>query len=196
MQTGDIVVSSDLAGSLPAGVPLVQTSEVDVRPSLPLRLISLDGRSAYSFGSRGLLPFELSTAIIDRIRAEMAVAPVLSYIDPHDPQAAPQLLSGVSADGWTDQQATVILKVPAKATTLSASFFVYSSSPARHASLSANGRVIVEKDLPAADERYIISGPAPLDSQAVAVTFSVDKVFSVPGDQRRLGVILTGIGFK
>jgi hypothetical protein len=31
---------------------------------------------------------------------------------------------------------------------------------------------------------------------SLAVTFAVDKTFSVPGDARHLGVDLTGIGFK
>ncbi len=181
-------------------MPLAALSEIEIRPGLPLRTISLEGRSAYSFGSRGLLPFELSTAPIDRVKAEIAVAPVLSYLIPEDPKAASQILSGLSIDGWTAQQATVILKVPPDATTLSASFWVTPTAPARHASLSANGRVIVEQDLPKADNTYTISGPAPvgasLGAGSVAVTFAVDKTFLFPGDARPLGVNLTGIGFK
>jgi hypothetical protein len=199
VQAGDIVVSSALAGGVPVGMPLAALSEIEIRPRLPLRTISLEGRSAYSFGSRGLLPFEISTAPIDRVKAEIAVAPVLSYLIPEDPKAASQILSGLSTDGWTEQQATVILKVPPDAKTLSASFWVHPTAAARHASLSANGRVIVEQDLPRADATYTISGPAPLGSLgagSLAVTFAVDKTFSVPGDARALGVDLTGIGFK
>lgn len=196
VQPGDIVVSSTLAGGVPPGVPLAALSSTEIRPALPLRLISLEGRSAYSFGSRGLLPFELSTAPIDHVKAEIAVAPELSYIIPQDPKAASQILSGLSTDGWTEQQATVILKVPANAATLSASFWLHPSAPARHVILSANGHVIAEQDLPRADSTYTISGPAPLGLASVAVTFAVDKTFSVPGDARHLGVDLTGIGFK
>ncbi len=196
VEPGDIVVSSALAGGVPAGVPLAALSNTEIRPALPLRLISLEGRSAYSFGSRGLLPFELSTVPIDDVRAEIAVAPELSYIVPEDPKAAAQILSGLSTDGWTEQQATVILKVPPGATTLSASFWLHPSAPARHVSLSVNGSVIVEKDLPRADSTYTISGLAPVGTASVAVTFAVDKTFSVPGDARHLGVDLTGIGFK
>ncbi len=196
VQAGDIVVSSALAGGVPAGVALAALSETEIRPWLPLRLISLEGRSAYSFGSQGLLPFEFSRAPIDRVKTEIAVAPELSYVIPQDPKAVGQILSGLSADGWTEQQATVILKVPPDATTLSAEFWVYPTSPARHVSLSANGHVIVEKDLPKANETYTISGPAPVDSASVAATFSVDQTFLVPGDARQLGVHLNGIGFK
>ena len=82
VQPGDIVVSSALAGGVPAGIPLATLSEVEIRPALPLRLISLEGRSAYSFGSRGLLPFEFAAAPIDRLKEEIAVAPELSYSSP------------------------------------------------------------------------------------------------------------------
>jgi hypothetical protein len=181
---------------VPAGIALAALSETEIRPTLPLRVISLEGRSAYSFGSRGLLPFEFSAAPIDHVKAEIAVAPELSYVIPQDPKAAGQILSGLSVDGWTEHEATVILKVPPDATTLSASFWVHPTAPARHVSLSANGKLVVEKDLPEADHTYTISGPAPEGVASVAVTFAVDKTFSVPGDARHLGVDLTGIGFK
>ena len=193
---GDIVVTSDLTGGLPAGIPLTPISQVEIRPRIPLRITSLDGRSAYSFGSTGLLPFEISSGPIDRVRAELAVEPQLTFIDPHDPRAASQFVSGLSPDGWTDKEATVLLKVPPSATTLSASFFVPPSAPARHVSLSANGRVLAEETLPAPDRIYSIQAPAPSGWSSIAVTLSVDKTYSVPPDARNLGVLLTGIGFK
>ena len=125
VQPGDIVVTSDLSNPLSAGVPLTPLYQIEIRPRTPLRLISLDGRSAYSFGSRGLLPFEISRTPIDHVHADIAIEPELSYLDPqHDPKAAAQFLSGISADGWTAQQATVLLKVPAGAATLSASVYI------------------------------------------------------------------------
>ncbi len=196
VEPGDILVSSTLAGGVPAGTPLAPLSETEIQPGLPLRLISLEGRSAYSFGSRGLLPFELSNTPIDRVKAEIAVMPELSYLIPQDPKAASQILSGLSADGWTEQQATVILKVPPGATTLTASFWVHPTAPARHVTMSANGRVILEIDIPKPDQTYNIYGTVPDGLTSVAVTFAVDKTFSVPGDARHLGVDLTGIGFK
>lgn len=194
---GDIVVTSELAGPLSAGVPLTPLAQIEIRPRLPLRLISLDGRSAYSFGSRGLLPFEISTSPIDRVRAEIASEPELSAFNPRDPRAASQFISGISSDGWTEKDATVLLKIPPDATTLAVSFFVFPTSPARRVSLSANGRVLAEEDLPRADATYTISAPAPVGSSgSIALTLSVDKTFSVPGDARNLGVDVTEIGFK
>ncbi len=196
VQPGDIVVTSDLSNPLPAGAPLTPFYEIEIRPWLPLRLISLDGRSAYSFGSHGLLPFEISTAPIDRVRAEIAAAPELSYLDPHDPKAAVQFLSGISADGWTAKDATVLLKVPAHPGRLSATIYVLASSLARHISLSADGRILAQGELPKGDTIYSISAPPPPAEGSLAVTLSVDKTFSVPGDARNLGVVLTGIGFQ
>jgi len=196
VQPGDIVVTSDLSNPLSAGVPLTPLYQIEIRPRTPLRLISLDGRSAYSFGSRGLLPFEISRAPIDHVHADVAIEPELSYLDPqHDPKAAAQFLSGISADGWTAQQATVLLKVPAGAATLSASVYIDPKAPARHLRLSAGGRTLAEQDIPGPG-LYTISAPAPLGSASLAVTLSVDKTFSVPTDKRNLGVIVTGIGFR
>jgi hypothetical protein len=195
VQPGDIVVTSDLSNPLPAGVPLTPFYQIEIRPRTPLRLISLDGRSAYSFGSRGLLPFEISSATIDRVHADIATAPELSYLDPHDPRAAVQFLSGISADGWTAKQATVLLKVPDGATRIEASIYVPDSAPARHAILSANGSILAEGGLPKPG-LYSIYAPAPPASASLAVTLTVDKTFSAPGDARDLGVVVTGIGFR
>jgi hypothetical protein len=196
VQPGDIVVTSDLSNPLPAGVPLTPFYQIEIRPRLPLRLISLDGRSGYSFGSHGLLPFEISSAPIDRVHADIAIEPELSYLDPQDPKAAAQFISGISADGWTAKDATVLLKVPANATRLTASVYMLASAAARHISLSANGRVLAQGNLPAADVVFSISAPAPQGSSSLAVTLSVDKTFSVPGDARDLGVKVIGIGFR
>jgi hypothetical protein len=196
VQPGDIVVTSELSNPLPAGVPLTPFYQIEIRPRLPLRLISLDGRSAYSFGSHGLLPFEISTAPIDRVRAGIAIAPELSYIDPRDPKAAAQFVSGISADGWTANQATVLLKVPDNAATLSASFYVPAAAPGRHVELSANGRLLGREDLPPGDVLSTITAPAPRGASSLAVTLTVDKTFSVPTDARDLGVKVTGIGFR
>ena len=44
----------------------------------------------------------------------------------------------------------------------------------------------------------IVAGGASATAQPAqtTVTITVDKTFSVPGDQRRLGVIVNGIGFR
>ena len=138
------MVTSDLSNPLPAGVPLSPFYQIEIQPRLPLRLISLDGRSAYSFGSHGLLPFEVSTALIDRVHADIAVEPELSYLDLNDPKSSAQFISSISAGSWTSLEATVLLKVPPGASRISASFYKPASAAARPRSLSVNGRVLAQ----------------------------------------------------
>jgi hypothetical protein len=198
IQPGDLVVTSDLANPLPVGMPMAPLSQAEIRPAIPLRLISLNGRSAYSASSRGLLPFEISTGPIDAILAEIAIAPTLSYLDPHDPQAKSQIVSGWFPDddhSWMTGEATVLLKVPAGARSLEVAFYVPDTAPARHVRLAVNGQTAAEKDLPGPGLNTL-TAPARAGAGSVSVTVSVDKTFSAPPDERSLGMIVTGIGFK
>jgi hypothetical protein len=198
IQPGDLVVTSALANPLPVGMPMAPLAQAEIRPAIPLRLISLNGRSAYSAVSRGLFPFDVATGPIDVIRAEIAIAPTLSYLDPHDPQAKSQIVSGWFPDGdqsWITGEATVLLKIPAGAKSLEVAFYVPDSAPARHVRLAVNGRAVAEKDLPGPGLNTL-SAPAPSGLGSVVVTVSVDKTFSVPPDVRSLGMIVTGIGFR
>ncbi len=197
IRAGDMVVTSEMGAAARPNYSLAPFSQTEIRPRIPLRLYSLDGRSAYSVVSHGLLPFEFSTAPIDRVRAQIAIEPELSYLDPKDPRAAPQLLSGISNDGWTEQQATVLLKEPPGAKRISVSFYLPFDAPARHVALSANGRALVERDLPKPDAIYNLSAPAPTGASSIAVTITVDKTYKAPApDERNLGVLVTGIGFE
>ncbi len=198
IQPGDLVVTSALANPLPVGMPTAPLAQAEIRPAIPLRLISLNGRSAYSAVSRGLLPFDVATGPIDVIRAEIAIAPTLSYLNPHDPQAKSQIVSGWFPDGdqsWMTGEATVLLKVPAGAKSLEVAFYVPDSAPARHVRMAVNGRTVSEKDLPGPGPNTL-TVPAPAGVGSVSVTVSVDKTFSAPPDERSLGMIVTGIGFR
>jgi hypothetical protein len=167
-----------------------------IRPKIPLRLVSLSGRSAYSSASQGLLPFEISLGPIDYVYVETVIEPKLSYLDPKDPNAASQFIRGLSADGWTAQEASVVLKVPAAPTTLEAAIWRSPASQATHVRLLVNGEARAERDLPAPGP-YTISIPAPpTTSESITVSLSVDKVFSAAGDERQLGVVITGIGYR
>src|SRR5262249_37752607 len=92
VRPGDIVVTSELfhfAGSVGGLAPVVQQ---EIRVDLPLRLIALHTRSAYSVVDRGFLPFDISTGPIDRVRAEMVVErePKLEYLPMNAPEAEQQ----------------------------------------------------------------------------------------------------------
>jgi len=197
LQPGEMVVSSDLALPLKTNALLSPIAQEEIRPTIPLRLISLDGRSAYSQGSRGLLPFEVSSGPIDRIRAEMVVErkPQLTSIDPADPQAAPQIVRGIYApDRWMADQATVVLKRPEHKTPLRVAIFIPPQAPARHLKMLVDGQLAAEESFgnPGA---YTIAVPGPDGTGDVTVTLMVDKTFFAPGDQRKLGVVVTRVGF-
>jgi hypothetical protein len=195
VQPGDLIVSNKLSNPPPPPAPTALLTQSEIRPSIPLRLISLDGRSAYSSGSQGLLPFEFSTGPIDIIRADIVIEPKLSYLDPKDPQAASQFIRGLYPDGWTAQEASVVLKVPPAATTLEAKIWKAPNAPASQVTLSINGHPLTAQDLPTPGI-YTISSPVQATTTSATVTLSVDKVFHAKGDARNLGIVITGIGFK
>jgi hypothetical protein len=68
---------------------------------------------------------------------------------------------------------------------------------ARRATLSVDGRQVAEKSYSGPGSFTLTSSePIQVPGDVVTVTLMIDKTFSVPGDQRELGVILTGIGFR
>jgi hypothetical protein len=198
LQPGDIVVSSALALPIEMHASTAALAQIEIRPAIPLRIVSLDGRSAYSSASpRGLLPFEISHAPIDVVRSEIVLdrKPELSFIDPRDPKAGAQILGGLSSDGWTGGEATVLLKPPDRDTPLRVEFHIPQSAPARHVKMMVDGQVIAEETYSTTGSFSLIA-PFSAKTPDVSVTLSVDRTFSVPGDHRRLGVIVTGIGFR
>jgi hypothetical protein len=166
-------------------------------------LIGLDGKSGYSTASKGLRPFDISTGPIDRVRADLVVErqPTLEYLPMNAPQAAEQIVSGVYEleDGrwrWMSGRAVVLLKTPDVPAPLRVSFTIPSLSPARRVVVEIDGREVASKTFPGPGE-YVLEAPIPrIDAPAVAVAIAVDKVFSVPGDVRKLGIILTELGFR
>jgi hypothetical protein len=197
LQPHDIIVSSALAPAVEIHAPLAVIAEAGITPSIPLRLIALSGRSAYSSAARGLLPFEISSAPVDRVRAEVVLERTaeLSYLDPRDPKSAPQVLSGWYQDGWIAEQAIVLLKPPEKPAPLSVEIFIPPQTPARRVTLMVAGRVVAE-DTFRQPGLYSLAAPLDVRAPAVTVTISTDRTFTAPGDQRKLGVVIRGIGFR
>jgi hypothetical protein len=183
--TGDVVVTSR---AVPSGQLI---ASMEIRPAIPLRLFSMNQKSAYSVASAGLWPFEFSSAPVDRVAAylisERKVS--LSWVTPADQQ---QVLRGLSPDGWTAGEATVLAKrAPGP---LRAEFFIHEKSTARNVKLLVDGKAVAEQTFPGPGT-YSLSAEVP-GSGNVTVTLAVDKTFSVPGDGRQLGILVTGIGFK
>jgi hypothetical protein len=184
--TGDTVVSSQLQLQ---GQPI---ASLEIRPSIPLRLFSMNQKSAYSVATHGLWPFEFSTAPVDRVSAYLISERKadLTWVTPSDQQ---QILRGLSPDSWSAAEATVLLKrAPGP---LRADFLIHEKSLARTVKLLVDGKIIAEKTYPGPGA-YSLSAPIPGDSPSLTVTLAVDKTFSVPGDGRQLGIFVQVIGFK
>jgi hypothetical protein len=198
VQPGDTIVSSALAAPVKLSAPIAQVSAMDISPSIPLRLISLSRRSAYSSAAEGLLPFEISRGPADIVHADVVVdrQPTLSYLYPRDPKASAHILSGLFPDdGWMTDRASVILKTPENAKSVEAVIYIPEKAPARHMQLLVDGQLLAEDTFPNFGS-YKLSAPFQPANPTATVTLTVDKTLSVPGDLRKLGVVVTGVGFR
>jgi hypothetical protein len=197
VQPGDIIVSSELAHPVAINAPLALVSASSIVPGIPLRLISLSRRSAYSSASEGLLPFEISAGPADRVHADTVVErkPTLSYLDPKDPLAPVHVISGLFPDGWTTDRASVMLKLPEKLASVEVKLYIPADAPARHVQLLVDGQLVAE-DTFAKDGGHQLAAPFHSAGPTATVTVIVDKTHTVPGDLRKLGVLITGLGFR
>lgn len=193
----DIIVSSELGTPVPITVRTAKWLEKTISPAAPFRIISIEGGSGYSASAKGLLPFEISTEIVDRLHADIVLErkPELSYLDPKGPRTAAHVVGGLFPDGWMVSEATVLLKVPEKYATLKASVYIPPDAPARMITLVADGKVVATQTVPAPGA-YTITAPFHTDATQVTVTLRVDKTHRVPPDARDLGAVVTGIGFE
>ena len=202
---GEMVVSSSLSypiGIAAAGGVLAPVAEQTIRPAIPLRIVALNGKSAYSTTMFGLRPFDISRAVIDELRAEVAIErkPVLSDLPMNAPEAEQQIVSGVYSleNGqwrWMAKEAVFLLKPPAESSPLVVRFVIPDQAPARKLTVAINGQIV-------ATENYTNPGSFTLQTEktkpegdSIRVTITVDKVLSSQSDRRELGVILTEVGF-
>jgi hypothetical protein len=197
LSPGDLIVTSQLGQAVTVTAPVAPLMDTEITPSIPLRIISIEGGSGYSASSKGVLPFEISREVVDRMRLDIVAErnPELSYLDPKDPRAAAQLIEGLYGDGWASGDASVVLKVPEHSTQLEVSFFIPDNSPARTITLLAENIVLGETTFPQPGA-HTFAVPFHTSAPQAAIGLRVDKTFQSPPDTRRLGIIVTGIGFK
>ena len=207
VRPGDLVVWSELAYPVNfshGGGILTRVNEVDVRPKIPLRLIGLESKSGYSSASKGLWPFGISRGVVDRVTADVVAErrPTLEYLPMNAPEADQQIVSGIyqleqgSTWRWMSQRAVVLLKSPAVAAPLKVALYIPDASPARRVTVQLEGREAASRTFPGPGT-YTLETPAETAGAPTAtVTITIDKAFSVPGDARELGIILTGVGFQ
>jgi hypothetical protein len=200
VRPGDVVVTSELGYPVhftSGGGALTPIAERDIRATLPLRLIALHTRSAYSTVDRGYLPFDISNGPIDRVRAEIVVArqPKLAYLLMSAPDVEQQLVSGVYQDRWIAGRAAILLKSPAAATPLQVRFYIHPSAPARRVTLLVDGQQVADKTYDAPGVYTLDTPPIRPAKPTTTLTIIVDKTFSTPSDRRELGIVLIGAGF-
>ena len=203
---GDIVVESDLA--FPVAIPhggraLVPIATSDIAPAIPLRLIGLEARSGYSTDSEGLLPFDFRGGLIDRVRAYQLrpQEPALSVLPMNAPDADTQVVSGIYPNEgqpwrWMGKDATLLLKSPLHAATVEVKFYIADTAPARTVTIAVSGGPRLSRTFPGPGT-YSMSMPVDATHLSpVTLTIAVDRTFSVPGDNRTLGLILNEAGIQ
>jgi hypothetical protein len=208
VRPGDVVIASALAHPIPfttGGGAVAPLATREIRSALPFQLFSLDRSSAWSLASEGFRPFALAATPIDIVRAETvtAIAPSLSYLPMNAPAVANQVISGVhqlddpnNTWRWTTGRVVVLLKSPERPSIVEATFRVPDQVLGSRISLSVDGAPAVSEAYKASELFSLRTSPVQTGAPTATVTLTVDRVFRVAGDQRELGLILTGIGFR
>jgi hypothetical protein len=206
VHAGEMVVSSNLGypiGLTTGGGVLAPLAERIITSRIPLRVVALHGKSAYSTTMFGLRPFDISRGVIDQLRAEIVFErkPVVSDLRMNAPEAEQQIVSGVYQleNGewrWMSKTAVILLKPPAAPSPLVVRFFIPDAAPARRVQIAVNDQVVGSQDCPAPGTFTVTSLPIKPEGETANVTISVDKTFSPQSDKRELGIILTGVGFQ
>ncbi len=205
VRPGEMVVSSTLAYPLKvlaSGGTLETFAEREISSPIPLRLVALGGRSAYSTTLFGLRPFDISTGPIDRVRAQVVIErkPERTRLLMSDPAAASQIVNGIyelenNQWRWMAGSGTVLLKAPTQPAPVWLRFYIPPQSPARRVTVSAGGNQLAQQDFPRPGTYTLTTPPYAAKSESESITITVDKTFTVPGDPRALGIILLEIGF-
>jgi len=199
LRPGDVVVSSELGHSVEVTAPVVPLAAMEIRPSVPLRLIGLETGSAYSTAARGYWPFGISGGVVDRVRASVVGErhPTLEFLEMNAPEAPDQIVGGIYAleDNryrWMADRAVVALKSPAVPMPLRVVFTIPDAAAARRVTLLLDGREVAAAAY-GAPGRYTLESAGPLRGAMVEVV--VDRTFRAPADARDLGIVLEAVGF-
>ena len=203
--TGDIVLTSDLGYPSEynhSGRTLMRIAAKDVDSTVPLRLFGLDSSAGYATAANGFLPFAIANGPIDRLHADTLIErkPIYSWLEMNAREFDDHAASGIyrledNRYRWTAGTASFLLK-PA-AGKLTAEFTIHQDSPGRRVELLLDGKSVAAMAFPGPGQYKLESPFLPLvNGSGVPVAIQIDKTFSVPNDSRKLGLILTGIGFR
>jgi hypothetical protein len=207
LRRGDLLLTSALGpriASNAGGGTLSPLLEYEMRPGLPLRLFGMDARSGYSTNQRGFRAFDITSAPADVVALETVVErePTLSYVDMGDPAAPAHIVSGIHGPEsgpwrWTAARATLLVKPPPGPARVEATFRLTPHAVGRRVSLLVDGAEVASSTYATADLHTLRSDAAlPGGGASATVAVVVDRTFRVPGDDRDLGIILTGAGYS
>jgi hypothetical protein len=206
VRPGDYVVSSRLGFPIPfttGGGVLVPVMKSEIVPALPLRLIGLGARSAYSTSSLGLRPFDFHPGMVDEVVAQVVVErkPVVEFLPMNAPEASQQIVSGIydleqGAWRWMGERAVILLKRPAAPKPVEATFSIPGPAPARQVSLYIDNELAAQANYATPGTYTLRSLNVEARSPTVTLTIAIDKSFKVPGDHRQLGITLASAGFR
>lgn len=207
LAAGDRMLVSRIGDDIPVstgGGARTPLWEEKIQPASPLRLIGLAVKSGYSTNQLGLRAFDISNEPADFVRLDsiVAQAPVRSYLPMGAPEAEFQIVTGVYQveEGnrrWASSRAVFQLLVPARPAAFEATFFLTPQMAGRTVSLSVGGKTIASQKYDASGLYTLRStGPVTLSPRTpVSATVAIDGSFRVPGDNRELGFVVTGVGF-
>ena len=206
IHAGEMMVSSSLSSPVAfssGGGFMAPVAERTITSPIPLRLVALHGRSAYSAMMSGLRPFDITLAPIDRLRAEIMVErkPAAADLLMSAPEAEQQIVSGIyqlesGSWRWMSQTGVVLLKPPVEPARLVVQFSIPDQSPVRQVSMDLNGQRVASQDFSGPGRYVLTSAPMKPDGDSAQVTITVDKTFAAPGDSRQLSIILLRVGFE
>lgn len=199
---GDAVAVSELSkySEIPTGgTPLVIATR-EANSSIPLRIVTPHGPSAYSVAAWGFRPFDLTTEPMDHMQAVLLkeTHPTLEWVPMNDPRASEQIVSGLygaESNGWRwmSGKAALLLKVPAAPARLTVTFYIPDMAAVRIVRLYAGGKLAAEHRYPGPGS-YTLTTEERYDTSEMAI--EIDQTFSVPQDRRVLGMIVSGAGYR
>jgi hypothetical protein len=205
VQPGELVVTSQLADSIDfttGGGVAAPVDEQVIRSRIPLRIIGLESRSAYSTAARGFRPFDVSAGPIDVVRTVTVIPrkPVHSYLEMGSPEATSQIVSGVYALEdqqwrWADGRAVLLLKRPQQPAPVEVKIYLPEQAPGRVVTVAIDGRTVLAETLAGPGSHTMTTPPIAATGEDVQLVLTIDKTFQATGDSRRLGLILAAAGF-
>ena len=202
---GDMLITSGLSGDVPFGAGgnrMEERMRADVKPWLPLRIAGIAADASYATIGFGIKPFDIAAGPVDRLALLEAVEvePTLSWLPMNAPEAKWQIVSGAYGleDGqwrWAAAQSVYRLKSPQGRAPLVARVYIPEAAPGRLITLAVDGKNVAARTVPGAGTYEIEAAPLEYSGASVMLALAIDRDFQPQGDPRRLGLIVSAVGF-